>query len=477
MRELGVGLVYWSALAPLFEAGTEMVAVLELEPQALWEKVHNTSAFYYRTNEALLARVARLPQSKLLHGVGHPVGGATQDPLEHMAPLRNAIEVLNPAWISEHLSFNRVQRADGVEEAGFLLPPRQSPATVRIASHNIGRYKRALKRPFAFETGVNYLQPPAGDLDDGTFFAAVAEQAQCGILLDLHNLWCNELNGRQRVADVLSQIPLDRVWEVHLAGGMRHSGYWLDAHSDAVPPALIDIAAELIPKLPKLGALIYEILPEHLPRIGLNGVQRQLEMLHMLWSRKPALQIVARGAGVDSFVSVMEPCASDINELLAWETSLVDVIRGFATGSAYVEGFTGDSGVPVLSELVREFRRANLARAMRYTVTALLAGLGRRETFELLEAYFRSQAPDPFAAIEADHFAQFLYEHSEVLRRVPYLLEILAFEHALVQATIYGIASDIKWSADPTSILEALDAGHLPGDLPKITSRMRVCAD
>jgi uncharacterized protein len=477
MRELGVGLVYWSALDPLFEAGTETLAVLELEPQTLWEKVYNTSGFYYRTNEALLTRVARLPQAKLLHGVGHPVGGAVQDPLEHMAPLHNAIEVLNPAWISEHLSFNRVQRVAGIEEAGFLLPPRQSPATVRIASHNIGRYKLALKRAFAFETGVNYLQPHADDLDDGTFFAAVAEQAQCGILLDLHNLWCNELNGRQRVADVLSQIPLDRVWEVHLAGGMKLSGYWLDAHSDAVPPALIDIAAELIPKLPKLGALIYEILPEHLPRIGLDGVQRQLELLHMLWSRKTPLKITPRGAGISGVSSVMQPYASDINELLAWESSLVDAVRGFATGGAYADGFIGDSGVAVLSELVFEFRRANLARAMRYTVTALLAGLGHRETLELLDTYFCDQAPDPYAAIEADHFAQFLYAHSEALRRVPYLLEILAFEHALVRATIYGSTTDIKWSADPTSILEALDAGHLPDDLPTITSRMRVCTD
>jgi uncharacterized protein len=55
----------------------------------------------------------------------------------------------------------------------------------------------------------------------------------------LHNLWCNQLNGRQQVLDVLAELPLDRVWEVHLAGGKEMDGLWLDAHSSTPlnPPA------------------------------------------------------------------------------------------------------------------------------------------------------------------------------------------------------------------------------------------------
>lgn len=59
----------------------------------------------------------------------------------------------------------------------------------------------------------------------------VVESADCGLLLDLHDLFANALNGRQSLDEFLDLAPLDRVWEVHLAGGMEVDGFWLDAHS------------------------------------------------------------------------------------------------------------------------------------------------------------------------------------------------------------------------------------------------------
>ena len=64
--------------------------------------------------------------------------------------------------------------------------------------------------------------------------AAVAECADCGILLDLHNLFANGVNGRQSVEEFIAQLPLERVWEIHVAGGVELDGYWLDAHSGGV---------------------------------------------------------------------------------------------------------------------------------------------------------------------------------------------------------------------------------------------------
>jgi Protein of unknown function (DUF692) len=70
------------------------------------------------------------------------------------------------------------------------------------------------------------------------YVAAIAEQADCGILLDLHNIWTNQRNGRQPVTDYIAQLPLDRVWEVHLAGGFETGGFYLDAHVGAIDPEL-----------------------------------------------------------------------------------------------------------------------------------------------------------------------------------------------------------------------------------------------
>jgi uncharacterized protein (UPF0276 family) len=472
-RELGVGLVYWSALAPLFEAGPETVAVLELEPQTLWEKVAPAGGWRYRLNQTLLDQVAGHSQAKLLHGIGQPLGAGTPDPLEHVPLLRQSVDQLDPAWVSEHLSFNRVQTRHGVAEAGFLLPPLQSAASVRVAASNITGYRRALERPVAFETGVNYLRARDDEMDDGSFFGAVAKEADCGILLDLHNLWCNEVNGRDRVTEVLARLPLERVWEVHLAGGMPFSGYRLDAHSGLVPEPLMEIAAEVMPRLPNAGALIFEILPEHVPAVGLDGVHRQLQALRALWELRPPRTLRDRPSSTPAVSR--DPDADDLAEVRAWEAALVAALRGTHTvETPFGELLHGDPGLPIFRQLVDDFRRSALARTLRYTMTALLLGLGKRETHELLDSYFASRQPDPYAAVEAHHFACFLLERPHLLERVRYSSELLQFEHALVKATVFGVSSDVQWTVDPTSILEALDRGRLPAELPTTTSTMRV---
>jgi uncharacterized protein (UPF0276 family) len=467
MRELGVGIVYWPALAPVLRS-RDLCAVVELEPQSLWEKVAGPHGYRYRLNEPLLDEIAQLPHPKLMHGVGQPVAGTTDDPVAYLPLLRRMVDRLDPAWVSEHLSFNRVMHGANVVEAGFLLPPVQSPAAARVAAQNIGRYSAALNRPFAFETGVNYLRPRDDELVDGQFFAAVAEHADCGILLDLHNLWCNERNGRQSVLDALSQMPLDRVWEVHLAGGMPFRGYWLDAHSGGVSPALLELAADVIARLPQLGALIFEIIPEHLHAIGLDGVQRELEQLHALWQRKPVLRVRPdqRMECATARIASSEDVAETRDAERRLQARLIDRSDS-----------DSDDGVSVLRALIGEFRAANLAKTMRYTLTALLSALGSHETHALLDQYFRQAPPDAYPAIEAERFSRFLDDRRDMLGAVRYLHEVLAFEAALLSATVRAQSTDLEWSVDPTALLDELQSGRLPDNLPPQRSRMHVTAD
>ncbi|MGB9377000.1 MAG: DUF692 family multinuclear iron-containing protein [Mycobacteriales bacterium] len=473
---LGVGLVYWPVLAPLFEAGNDTVGILELEPETLWEKVApRPDHWRYRVNESLMAQVAGLTQAKLVHGIGHPLGGSVADPVEHLSLLAGVVDQLDPAWVSEHLSFNRVRTPRAVQEVGFLLPPAQTAAGVGVAAGNIRNRQRVLRRPVAFETGVNYLRPRAAEMDDGTFFGAVALAADAGILLDLHNLWCNERNGRQRVSDVLEQLPLDRVWEVHLAGGMPLAGYWLDAHSGLVPEPLMELAADVMARLSNVGALLFEILPEHVPTVGLDGVHRQLVALRQLWDLRPSRTV--RVPVQPHRQSAEQPDSRDVAAVAAWETALVGALGVPSPGESALAGtLRGDPGIPIFRQLIGDARRGFLARTMRYTTTALLAGLGGQQTRELLDSYLASSPPDAYAAVEAHQFACFLSERPHVLRRVPYLAEVLEFEHGLVRATIFGQDSELHWTADPTAILGALDDGDLPPQLPPAHTRMRIAA-
>jgi len=204
---LGVGVIYTPALAPLLAAEPDLVSVIEVEPETLWTATADPAA-PYRPDRSALARLCALPQPKLVHGVGFPVGGSRPpDPL-HLPPFVDGIDILGAPWASEHLAFNRAEGPEGPFATGFLLPPLQTPAGVAAAAASIRAVAGRLPVPFAVETGVNYLQPRAGEMSDGAFMAAVTAAADCGIVLDLHNLWANQRNGRQRLEEVLAELPL-----------------------------------------------------------------------------------------------------------------------------------------------------------------------------------------------------------------------------------------------------------------------------
>ena len=462
MRPLGVGLVYLTELDDLFREGNPNLTVLELEPQTLWEKAYPagvTGGVSYFPNVEAIAGVAALPQHKLVHSVGFPIGGSVSHEGDYVAPLTDAVTTLDAVWASEHLSFNSIHVAGNVEQLGFLLPPRQTMSGVRTAVNNIRRLASQLPVPFAFETGVNYLQSHTDELSDGEFFAAIADQADCGILLDLHNLWVNERNGRQQVTRVVDELPLDRVWEVHLAGGMMLGEYYLDSHSEIVPAPLLGIATEVIPRLPNLGALIFEVLPGYVSQLGLSRIKEQLAVLNDLWGRRPPKAIYVprrRLASLDQ----LDGCC----DVVEWEQSLGMLAIGHSESVAesHEYGLASDEGVNVLRTLIGEFRDGRIARTMRFTMTLLLTHLGADNVRALLSDYHANTFPDTFTSGEADRFAQYLRGRMAKLPSVPFLAEVLNFEHALIRAALYGEPARIEWDVDPTQLFDALEAGRIP---------------
>ena len=457
LPEIGVGVVYAPGLEPWLEAGADLVQVIEIEPQSFWVKARTPGAGY-RLHRDAMACFGRYRQPKLIHGVGFPVGGSAPTDFDHLAPLVTTVEALAPPWVSEHLSFNRARRA-GVEfNTGFLLPPLQTAEGVEQAAANIRRLKSALPVPFAFETGVNYLQPIPGEMSDGAFFRAIAESADCGIVLDLHNLWANERNGRRSVRDVVAEMPLERVWEVHLAGGEIFGGYWMDAHSSFTPTALWELAAEIVPRLPRLKALIFELMPHYINArgLGVEGFLDQLERMQALWDCR------GRTAGMSdtpSPIACAEPARGELPTPATWEDTLGGLVISDRPAHTVEAPVRNDPGVEVLRHLVGTMRGGMAVTVLTLTCRLLMLELGEKRFSALLEAFWRSVPPEPFASEEAMNLAAYLRVHASA---VPYLNEVIAFELATQQMLIDGTAPAVRFSCDPLPLLTALGNGRRP---------------
>lgn len=466
MRRLGVGLIYLREVDPLYREGNPDLAVLELEPETFWEKLYPDSGSrtpWFQPNSAAIAQIAALPQTKLVHSVGFPVGGAEPYEADYVTPLIGAIRDLDAEWASAHLSFNQIATADGTEQIGFLLPPRQTLHGVELAAANITRLAGALNVPLAFETGVNYLRPRPEELSDGEFFGQVAEAADCGILLDLHNLWANERNGRQSVKSALDELPLERVWEIHLAGGMMLDGYYLDSHSGPIPDEVLGLAADFVPHMPNLGAMNFEVMPAYVQDMGLDGVREQIGRIADVWRLPRVTRIVAPRVSAD----LRPERAAVEKDVLAWEQTLGVLAVGHPpseaeAGTAMLDDLRDDPAIGLFRRLIGEGRSGQISRALHYTTVAMLASWGPDTVHALLDAYAAEVYPDTFAAGEADRFARYVLRRLDRLPSAPYLAEILAFEHALTRASLYGEPAVVRWSVDPAELFASLDQGVMP---------------
>ncbi|MEA3009346.1 MAG: uncharacterized protein QOJ91_1038 [Sphingomonadales bacterium] len=441
---LGPGAVHCEAIHSLFLAHPDLIRVAEIEPSSGWIKAPGPEGAI-RSNALTLELVAGLPQAKLVHGIGWPIGGTVCPASAALDEQKRWSDTLDAPWTSEHLSFN--DSAAG--PAGFLLPPAQSEAGIAVAAANIRARTAALGRPFAFETGVNYLPPRADEIPDGDYFAAVAEAADCLILLDLHNLWANARNGRGPIERVLAALPPERIVEIHLAGGMEKDGYWLDAHSGPVPPELIDLAGDFVQGLPNLGAILFEISPQFVDALGPADFLRQIESMNALWEqagRRPS----SSGPGRVRPVAGTEAPA-------AYEAALVRALGGPPEPGE-------PAAVALYRTLVASFRNGALADLLPYSLRLLARHLGEAGLEALLAAYRRSEPPPLFPADEALAFADWLRANGP---RPAYLDDLLRLEGGIVRLVSEGRDGELRFRHDPSAIVGALAAGGVPKDLPE----------
>lgn len=203
-----------------------------------------------------------------LHCVGMSIGSMDPVNLDYLKRLKDLMDDVQPAWVSDHLcwsSLNSTQSHD-------LLPLPYTEEVLKNTVAKINQIQEYLNTQILIENVSSYLTFKHSEMDEWEFLRAVAEQADCFILLDLNNIYVSHYNHHFSINDYLEYIPFERVREIHLAGYEDRGHYLLDAHNNHVSDHVWDIYRTVtqrhsaIPTLvewdndiPELNALMAEV--------------------------------------------------------------------------------------------------------------------------------------------------------------------------------------------------------------------------
>ncbi len=171
------------------------------------------------------------------HGVNLSIGSV--DPLnpEYVERLKTLLERARAPWFSDHLCFTSV----GGAYFHDLLP---LPFSHEAADHVIARVKKLKKKiqtPFLLENPSYYVQIPGAQMDEAAFFTQVLEGADCGMLLDVNNVFVNSRNHNFDPREFIRRLPLHRVSQIHMAGHKDMGDVIVDTHEGPIIDPVWDI--------------------------------------------------------------------------------------------------------------------------------------------------------------------------------------------------------------------------------------------
>jgi uncharacterized protein len=166
----------------------------------------------------------------VMHGVSLSVG--SDDPLDrgYLEALHAAARRFEPAWVSDHLCWTGV----GGHNLHDLLPLPYTEETVRYVAERIRQVQEILERTIAIENVSSYMAFRNSQMQEWQFLNAVADEADCAILLDINNVFVSAFNHHFDPIRYIDAISPARVVQFHLAGHSDHGLYLLDSHDHPI---------------------------------------------------------------------------------------------------------------------------------------------------------------------------------------------------------------------------------------------------
>jgi uncharacterized protein (UPF0276 family) len=186
------------------------------------------------------------------HGVSLSIGGADALDRNYLRRLGDLVTRLRAPWFSDHLCWTGV----GGVDAHDLLPLPMTKATLEHVVARVKQVQSEIGVPLALENASTYLEYRASDIPEPEFLAELVERADCGLLLDVNNVYVSAYNHGFDARAYIDTLPAERVLQIHLAGHTDKGAYLLDTHSDHVKAEVWDLYRQALRRCGPTSTLV-----------------------------------------------------------------------------------------------------------------------------------------------------------------------------------------------------------------------------
>jgi len=213
-------------------------AVIATRPRVAFLEVHAENYFGGGVTRRCLERVRRdYPLS--VHGVGLSLGSAEPLSGSHLAQLAELIRAIDPALVSEHLSWS----ISGGAYLADLLPLPMTEEALEVVCQHVEQAQEVLGRRILLENPSAYVRFEHSPIPEWEFLAAVAMRTGCGLLCDINNIFVSARNLGSDPGQYVDALQPALIEEIHLAGHAQRTlpdgrSILIDHHGCEVDPAV-----------------------------------------------------------------------------------------------------------------------------------------------------------------------------------------------------------------------------------------------
>lgn len=200
--------------------------ILRERPPVGWFEVITENALVHEGRLRAVLEDLRRDYPLVLHGVSMSLGGT--DPLDValLRQIKQLADELEVAWVSDHLCWT----GHGGANSHDLLPVPYHEEALLLMAARVRQAQDILERPLLLENPSSYVAFSSSTMAEWDFVAALAERADCALLLDVNNIHVSARNHGFEATDWLDAVPFDRVVQMHVAGHTDRGDHVLDTH-------------------------------------------------------------------------------------------------------------------------------------------------------------------------------------------------------------------------------------------------------